>query len=207
MGIIDEIKRVIEKEAAAIKSLSDQVGPNFELAVNLIQKCKGKVVITGVGKSGHIGKKIAASLASTGTPAFFVHSTEGVHGDLGMIQKEDVVILISNSGETSEVLSLLPSLIKIGSRTIVITSKEKSTLAESCDVALTYNYESEADHLGLAPTTSSTITLVIGDALAAVVSSLKDFKKEDFHLYHPGGSLGAQLTNKDDKRNTITKGE
>jgi arabinose-5-phosphate isomerase len=194
MSILDNIKRVIEMEASAIKALSDQIGPNFELAVNLIRSCKGKVIITGVGKSGHIGKKIAASLASTGTPAFFVHSTEGVHGDLGMIQKEDVVILISNSGETSEVLSLLPSLIKIGSRTIVITSNKKSTLAESCDVALTYHYEREADHLGLAPSTSSTLTLVIGDALAIALSRLKDFKKEDFHLYHPGGSLGAKLT-------------
>jgi arabinose-5-phosphate isomerase len=156
--------------------------------------CKGKVIVTGVGKSGHIGKKIAASLASTGTPAFFVHSTEGVHGDLGMIQQEDVVILISNSGETKEVLSLLPTLEKIGSKRISITSKEKSTLALSCDVVLAYQYEGEADHLGLAPTISSTLTLVIGDALAVALSILKDFKKEDFHLYHPGGSLGQQLT-------------
>lgn len=119
-----------------------------------------------------------------------------MHGDLGMIEKEDIVILISNSGETVEVLNLLPSLSKIGSKKIAITSKGASTLAKSCDVALTYEYVSEADHLGLAPSTSSTITLVIGDALAIALSKLKFFTKEDFHLYHPGGSLGKQLSKK-----------
>lgn len=196
MTTLNEIKRAVELEASAIKALSEQIGPNYETAVNLIRNCRGKVVVTGVGKSGHVGKKIAASLASTGTPAFFVHSTEGVHGDLGMIQKEDVVIMISNSGETAEVLNLLPSLAQIGSKKIAITAKEKSTLAEACDVALTYHYESEADHLGLAPTTSSTMTLIIGDALAVALSRLKDFRKEDFHLYHPGGSLGKHLSEK-----------
>jgi arabinose-5-phosphate isomerase len=195
MDLLEQIKRVIEVEAASIKALSEQIGPNFEEALNLLLNCKGKVIISGVGKSGHIGKKIAASLASTGTPAFFVHSTEGLHGDLGMIQKEDLVILISNSGETSEVISLIPSLLKIGSKSIAITSKTDSTLSQFCDVALTYQYHSEADHLGLAPTTSSTVTLVIGDALAVALSISKNFKKEDFHLYHPGGSLGKKLSN------------
>lgn len=196
MDLLSYIKNAIDVEADSIKKLSENVGPEFETAVNLLSNCKGKVVITGVGKSGHIGKKIAASFASTGTPAFFVHSTEGVHGDLGMIQKEDVVIMISNSGETGEVLSLLPSLTKIGCKKIAITSKKASTLAEACDVTLTYQYDREADALGLAPTTSSTITLVIGDALAITLSILKGFKKEDFHLYHPGGSLGKQLSEK-----------
>jgi arabinose-5-phosphate isomerase len=197
MTILYEIRRVMELEASSIKELSEKIGENYETAVNMIFNCKGKVVVTGVGKSGHVGKKIAASLASTGTPAFFVHSTEGVHGDLGMIQKEDVVIMISNSGETSEVINLLPSLAKIGAQRIAITSKSESTLAKSSDIALTYEYEKEADHLRLAPTTSSTITLVIGDALAVALSILKGFKKEDFHLYHPGGSLGKQLANND----------
>ncbi|WP_047982720.1 KpsF/GutQ family sugar-phosphate isomerase [Ornithinibacillus contaminans] len=196
MDILEQIKGVMEVEYSSIKELTSHIGPEFEEAIRLIDQCTGKVVVTGVGKSGHIGKKIAATMASTGTPTFFMHSTEGIHGDLGMVQKDDLVILISNSGETNEVLSLLPSLTKIGNKTIAITSKEGSTLAKSCDVALTYHYEAEADHLKLAPTTSSTLTLVIGDALAATLSILKDFEKKDFHLYHPGGSLGQELSSK-----------
>jgi arabinose-5-phosphate isomerase len=195
MTILSNIRKAIEIEANALKTLVQQIDWYYEEAVNLIQSSKGKVVITGVGKSGHMGKKIAASLASTGTPAFFVHSTEGVHGDLGMIEKDDVVIMISNSGETAEVLNLLPSLNKIGCKRIALTSKGDSTLAKECDVPLIYQYDREADHLGLAPTTSSTLTLVIGDALALALSRARDFKKEDFHLYHPGGSLGKKLSN------------
>lgn len=196
MNVIDSLRDVIKAESVAMQMLPEQIEESFEKAVQLIWNCKGKVILSGVGKSGHIGKKIAASLASTGTPAFFVHATEGLHGDLGMIQKDDVVILISNSGETEEVLSLLPSLKKIGSVLIAITSNKNSTLAKYCDTALTYQYDREADHLGLAPTTSTTLTLVIGDALAIVLSKLRNFRKEDFHLYHPGGSLGRQLSNK-----------
>lgn len=194
MSILDKVRNVIEKEAFAVSALVDQVGPSFEEAVKLLLNCKGKVVVTGVGKSGHVGKKMAASLASTGTPSFFVHSTEGVHGDLGMIEKDDVVILLSNSGETDEVLNLLPTLNKVGVKKIAITSNENSTLSKACDITLKYSYQSEADHLGLAPTVSSTLTLVIGDALAVTLSILKSFTKEDFHLYHPGGSLGKQLS-------------
>lgn len=194
MSTINFIKKAIEIEAAAINTLLDQVGPDYEPAIEMIRNCRGKVIITGVGKSGHVGKKIAASFASTGTPAFFVHSTEGVHGDLGMIEEQDVVIMISNSGETAEVLDLLPSLERIGSRKIAITSKADSTLARACDVALTYSYEKEADHLGLAPTTSATIVLVIGDALAVALCELRNFTNDDFHLFHPGGSLGKQLS-------------
>ncbi|MFC4618216.1 SIS domain-containing protein [Camelliibacillus cellulosilyticus] len=194
MTILNELKRVIDLEASSIKALSDQIDADYEKVINILLNCKGKVILTGVGKSGHVGKKIAASFASTGTPAFFIHCTEGVHGDLGMIQQQDVVILISNSGETAEVLSLLPTLAKIGCKTIALTSKRESTLASNCDTSIVYHYEKEADHLGLAPTTSSTMTLVIGDALAVTLSSLRNFKKEDFHLYHPGGSLGKLLS-------------
>jgi arabinose-5-phosphate isomerase len=194
MNVLEEVKRVIEMEATALQLLVGQIGPEYEAAIKLLQQCKGKVVVTGVGKSGHVGKKIAASLASTGTPSFFIHSTEGVHGDLGMIEEEDVVILISNSGETAEVLSLLPSLNRIGAKRIAITSNRESTLSQSCNVSIIYQYTKEADHLGLAPTTSATMTLVIGDALAVTLSKLQDFKKGNFHLYHPGGSLGQQLS-------------
>jgi arabinose-5-phosphate isomerase len=196
MNNILNIKNVIEKEANALLTLSDHIGGDYDDAINLLLSCKGKVVISGVGKSGHIGKKIAASLSSTGTPSFFVHSTEGVHGDLGMIQEKDIVILISNSGETSEVLSVIPTIKKIGSKIIAITSNRNSTLADEAEVVLTYQYDGEADPLNLAPTTSATLTLVIGDALAVTLSTLKNFKKEDFHLYHPGGSLGKQLSSK-----------
>ncbi|WP_130858936.1 KpsF/GutQ family sugar-phosphate isomerase [Gracilibacillus phocaeensis] len=194
MSNLDFIRKAIAIEARAIEILLEQVGQDYEPVIDVLKNCKGKVVITGVGKSGHIGKKMAASFASTGTPAFFVHSTEGVHGDLGMIEEDDVVLLISNSGETSEVLSLLPSLEKIGAEKIAITSNAASTLAMACEYALTYQYEQEADHIGVAPTTSSTIVLVIGDALAVALCEMRRFTKEDFHLYHPGGSLGKQLS-------------
>jgi len=200
MKIVEEIRNVIKTEALALYMLLDQIGPEYEEAIKLIQQCQGKVVVTGVGKSGHVGKKIAASLSSTGTPSFFVHATEGVHGDLGMIEHNDVVILISNSGETGEVLSLLPSLEMIGCKKIALTSKGNSSLSKSSDVSIIYNYEKEADHLGLAPTTSAAITLAIGDALAIILSKLQDFKNTDFHLYHPGGSLGQHLSKSNNKQ-------
>lgn len=198
MDVLEYIKGVISKEANALLELSNTISTEYLEAIKLLSECEGKVIVSGVGKSGHIGKKIAASLASTGTPAFFVHATEGVHGDLGMIEEDDVVILISNSGETHEVLNLLPSLKQIGSKLIAITSNRDSTLYKECHVGLTYEYESEADHLNLAPTTSALLTLSIGDALAVTLSALKEFKKEDFYLYHPGGSLGEQLKSKID---------
>ncbi|WP_239984534.1 KpsF/GutQ family sugar-phosphate isomerase [Lentibacillus sediminis] len=197
MNTLNFMRNVIELEAEAIKDLTGQIEGSFEKVVELLTNCNGKVIVTGVGKSGHVGKKIAASLASTGTPSFFVHSTEGVHGDLGMITKEDIVLLISNSGETGEVLALLPSLQKIGVKKVAITSSSVSTLAENSDAVLAYRYKREADHLGVAPTVSSTIVLVIGDLLATSISHSKEFTKQDFHLYHPGGSLGKQLLNDD----------
>lgn len=186
----------LKDEASAILRTVENFGDEVEKAVELIFECKGKVIVTGVGKSGHIGKKIAATLASTGTPSFFVHSTEAVHGDLGMIEKNDVVLMISNSGETKEVLNMLPTLKKIGVKCISITRNHQSSLAKSCDVSLAYKYDQECDHLHLAPTVSSTLTLVVGDALAVALSKKKDFTSSDFHLYHPGGSLGKLLEKK-----------
>lgn len=190
----DLVREALRNEALALMNMSQQVGEEYEKALDLISACQGKIVVTGIGKSGHIGKKIAASLSSTGTPSFFVHSAEAVHGDSGMIEKRDVVILLSNSGETYEVLNILSIVEKIGSPRIAITRDPESSLAKRCDVALTYQYEKEADHLGVAPTTSALLQLAIGDALAVALSGKKGFTKEEFHLFHPGGSLGQQLS-------------
>lgn len=199
MDVQQLIRQAVEVEAQAAQALLDQIDESYADAIELLRNCQGKVVVTGVGKSGIIGKKIAASLASTGTPAFFVHATEAVHGDSGMICQDDVVILISNSGETAEVLNVISCLDQIGSKRISITSNHESSLAKACDVSIAYRYEREADHLNLAPTTSATLTLVIGDALAVTLSCLRGFTSADFHRYHPGGSLGAQLTLSQDK--------
>ena len=195
MDVLKLLKEAAQVEAEAAARLVDQLDQSFVDAVQLIQQCEAKVVVSGVGKSGLIGRKIAASLASTGIPAFFVHASEAVHGDSGMIEARDVVILLSNSGETSEVLNLLPVLEQIGCKKIAITSGRDSTLARACDLALIYTYEREADHLNLAPTTSAVLMLIIGDALAVTLSVLKGFGQKDFYRYHPGGSLGAQLSN------------
>ena len=199
MNKLEIFKKCLKDEAEAILNTIDNFGEEVIETVKIIQevKDKGHLIITGVGKSGHIGKKIAASMSSTGTPSFFVHSTEGVHGDLGMITKNDCVLMISNSGETKEVLNLLPTLNKIGVKKISLTRNHNSTLAKACDVSLAYKYERESDELGLAPTVSSTLTLAVGDALAVTLSTLMNFTPEDFHLYHPGGSLGKQLEKKD----------
>ncbi len=196
MNDIEFFKNVLKMEGEAILNSIDSMGDEINKAVELIMATKGKVIITGVGKSGHVGEKIAATMSSTGTPSFFVHSTEGVHGDLGMIEKEDTVIMISNSGETKEVLNLLPSLKKIGSKLISITKNHNSSLAKACDVSIAYKYDKEADSLGLAPSVSSTLTLAVGDALALTLSHKKGFTSENFHLYHPGGSLGKMLEEK-----------
>ena len=194
MDVQERLRQAITVEADAVRGLLDQIDQSYVEAVNLLQGCRGKVVVTGVGKSGIIGKKMAASFASTGTPAFFVHSTEAAHGDSGMIGKDDVVILVSNSGETAEVLNVIPILDQIGSKRISITSNHNSSLAKAADVSIAYDYAREADHLNLAPTTSATLTLVIGDALAVTLSTLRGFTEADFHRYHPGGSLGAKLS-------------
>jgi arabinose-5-phosphate isomerase len=197
MKELETFKRYMSEEVAAIEKTLNSFGEEIVQAINAIQNSRGKVVITGVGKSGHIGKKIAATLASTGTPSFFMHSTEGVHGDLGMVGREDVVILISNSGETLEVLNLLPSLKQIGCKMISLTGNHKSSLALNCDISLAYDCEREIGELGFAPSASSTITLVVGDALALTLSKLRNFSKQDFNLYHPGGSLGKKSGGKE----------
>jgi len=195
--IISYAKSVINKEIDGVKKLLDLIDDNFTKAVEVILKCKGKIIIVGIGKSGHVGKKIAASMASTGTPSFFVHGDEALHGDLGMIERDDVVIALSNSGETREMINDFHTLKKIGCKIISITSNPNSTMAKNSDVHICIGKLKEADHLNLAPTTSSTVTLIMGDALALTLSYLKGFKKEDFALYHPGGSLGKGLTGRE----------
>ena len=195
--IISYAKSVLDNEVSGIKKLSDHIDDNFVKAISVLLDCKGKVVIIGLGKSGHVGKKIAASMASTGTPAFFVHGDETLHGDLGMIEKKDIVIALSNSGETREILNDFLTLRKIGCKVISITSNPNSTMALNSDIHICIGKLKEADHLNLAPTTSSTATLVMGDAIALTLSYLKGFRSEDFALYHPGGSLGKDLTGKE----------
>ncbi len=194
--IIECGKRVVAKEKDGIAQMEAAIGTDFVAAVHCVLACKGRVIVVGVGKSGHVGKKIAASMASTGTPAFFVHGDEALHGDLGMISAADVVILLSNSGETREVVCDLPSLKQIGAKLIAVTSNADSTLAKASDIHLCIGRMKEADHLGLAPSTSSTATLVLGDALALTVSRLREFRKEQFAVFHPGGKLGESLTGK-----------
>ena len=188
-----ELKDFIKKEIAGIENLLESVDERAEEAVDALAACEGKIVFMGVGKSAHIGRKLAATFASTGTPSFFVHSTEAVHGDLGMIEAKDIAVLISNSGNTREVVQDLPCLKKIGCKTIAFTSGADSELAQRCDYLLLFPKCKEADDLGLAPTTSSTVTLVLGDAVACELSRRKRFTKENFYKYHPNGALGASL--------------
>ncbi len=187
------IKESIEKEINALNLLVSNLDIEYELICNELMDCKGKVIFIGVGKSGHIGKKLAATFASTGTSSFFIHATEAIHGDSGMIEKEDVVLLLSNSGNTSEVVNVISILNTIGCKTIGFTSNKDSVLAQNCDYKLIYPKTDEADHLGLAPTSSSTVMLVLGDALACALSKSKNFTRQDFYKYHPGGSLGKLL--------------
>jgi len=189
----EKAKRVLRIEADAIARLIERVDDNFDRAIDLIMNCKGRVVVTGMGKSGHIGNKIAATLASTGTPALFLHPAEGIHGDLGMVTKGDIVIALSNSGETEELSRMLPSLKRIGIKIIALTGSTDSTLAKSSDVVIDVGVKEEACPLGLAPTASTTATLAMGDALAVVLLDRRGFKEEDFACYHPGGSLGKRL--------------
>jgi arabinose-5-phosphate isomerase len=184
---------VLTTEAAAIGALSDRLGAAFLEAARTLFECRGRVVVTGIGKSGHIARKIAATLASTGTPAFFVHAAEASHGDLGMITAEDVVLLLSNSGETDELVSLRPHLKRQGARLIALTGNEQSSLAHAADVHLDASVDAEACPLGLAPTASTTAALALGDALALTLLDARGFSVEDFARAHPGGSLGRRL--------------
>ena len=193
MNSIEKAKEVFKIEASAIANLSKNLDNNFEEAVEAILICQGKLIISGMGKSGIIGKKIAATMASTGTPSFFLHPGEAYHGDLGMIEKDDIVLLISNSGETDEVLKLIPFL-KAQKNTIVsMSGKINSTLAKNSTYHLNVTVEKEACPLQLAPTSSTTATLVMGDALAVTLMELRGFKDTDFAQFHPGGSLGRRL--------------
>lgn len=185
--------RAMQIEASAISVAADRVAPELVAAVQLIRRASGRVLVSGIGKSGHVGAKIAATLASTGTPAQFVHSSEALHGDSGMATPNDVAILISNSGETVEVNQFASMMKRWGVPMIAMTRDPASTLARLCDVHLDIRVEQEADPLGLAPTSSTTLTLAIGDALAATLMTLSGFTPEQFAERHPGGSLGAQL--------------
>lgn len=188
------IQDVILKEYDAIKIMSETL--DYEMldqVVNLIHNNKGKLIFIGVGKSGHICEKLAATFASTGTPSFFIHGTEACHGDLGMISKDDIVILMSNSGTTKEVTQNIAPIKKIGAKIIGFTSKKDSPLGQETDLQIIYPSLKEADPLNLAPTVSSTLCLVLGDAIAINLSSLKNFTREDFFKFHPNGALGESL--------------
>jgi arabinose-5-phosphate isomerase len=186
-------KNVIKIQQQAIAELDQFIDEGFELACQLMFQCQGRVIVVGMGKSGHIGGKIAATLASTGTPSFFVHPSEASHGDLGMITADDVVLTISNSGETAEVLAIIPVLKRIGAKLIAMTGHANSTLAKLADTHVCIKVSQEACPLGLAPTSSTTATLVMGDAIAVALLNAKDFTADDFALSHPGGSLGKRL--------------
>lgn len=193
MNIKNIAKEVFEIESNEIARLSSLLTDDFEKAVKSVYSSKGKFIISGMGKSGIIGKKIAATLASTGTPSFFLHPGEAYHGDLGMIEKQDVVLLISNSGETDEVLKVIPFLKSQGNITISMSGNPSSTLAKNTTYHLNIAVQKEACPLQLAPTSSTTATLVMGDALAVALMKLRDFKDKDFAQFHPGGSLGRKL--------------
>ena len=186
-------KRVLKEEKKAIQDLISALDDSFNRAVELMLNTQGKVIVTGMGKSGHIGQKIAATLASTGTPSFFLHPAEAIHGDLGMISKGDVILAISNSGETPELLAIIPTIKRWGHKVISITNNPNSSLAKESDVHLFLNVKKEACPLNLAPTSSSTSTLALGDALAVALLELRGFTAEDFARFHPGGSLGKKL--------------
>ena len=190
---IEEAKRVLEVEAAAILGLIEHLDQTFVDVVDLVDACKGRVVTMGLGKSGIICKKIGATLASTGTPSFFLHPAEAIHGDLGMVVKGDVILAISNSGETEELVRLIPSLKRIGASIVAITGNPASTLARGADHHLSAAISQEACPLGLAPTASTTATLALGDALAMALLLRKGFKEEDFAFLHPGGKLGKRF--------------
>ncbi len=186
-------RRVLATEVAAVQALQDRLDDAFVVACQLLHDCRGRVVVTGMGKSGHIGNKIAATLASTGTPAFFLHPAEASHGDIGMITGDDLVIAISNSGETSELVTILPVIKRLGVPLIAMTGRRQSTLARAAVAVLDVSVPQEACPHNLAPTASTTATLAMGDALAVAVLEARGFTEQDFAMSHPGGSLGRRL--------------
>ena len=191
--IKDKAIETLRIEAAAIEALIARVDDEFIAAVERIMRCRGRVVVTGMGKSGHVGRKIAATLSSTGTPSFFMHPAEAYHGDLGMLTERDILIAISNSGESSEIVNILPVVRRIGAEIIAMCGKRTSTLGKNCDYFINIGVEREACPLGLAPTASTTATLAMGDALAMALMDEKNFTSNDFALFHPGGALGRKL--------------
>lgn len=186
-------REVLESERRGIAQISERLGGEFDAAVKLLHACTGKVIVTGMGKSGHIGSKIASTLASTGTSAVFVHPGEGMHGDLGVIAKNDVVLALSYSGNSPEILAIVPSIRRIGAPLVAMTGKADSPLASAASVVLDCRVDEEACPLGLAPTTSTTASLALGDALAVALLKKRGFSAEDFALFHPGGALGKRL--------------
>ncbi len=191
--MINTAKRVLQIEAEAVLALADRINGDFERAVEMILACQGRVVITGMGKSGLICQKIASTMASTGTPTLFLHPAEGIHGDLGMLMKGDVVIAVSNSGTTEEIVRILPIIKRMGLPLISMAGNPASPLARAGDVFLDISVREEACPLGLAPTASTTVTLALGDALAVALLERRGFREEDFALFHPGGALGRKL--------------
>jgi arabinose-5-phosphate isomerase len=193
MDILAEIKRVLDLEGGAIARLRESVGPAYEQAVRLMYASPGKVILTGVGKSGIIAQKIASTMVSTGTPALFLHPTEGMHGDIGIVHKDDVIVAVGKSGESDELIAMLPFIRKIGARLIAITAEAEATMARHADIVLLTPMEEEACPLNMAPTCSTTAALVVGDALAMALMKLRNFQPEDFARHHPGGQLGKRL--------------
>ena len=193
MAALELARKVLRTEAAAILSLVDRIGADFEHAVQLLYDCKGRVIVTGMGKSGLICRKVAATLSSTGTSAWFLHPAEAIHGDLGAIRDDDVVLVLSHSGETEEIIRLLEAIRRIGARLIAMTGHPQSTLARAADVALDCSIAAEACPMNLAPTASTTAALALGDALAMTLSVRKGFSEEHFASLHPGGKLGRRL--------------
>ncbi len=191
--LITSAKTTLTTQAQALMGLAERVDTQFSQAVTMMLNCHGRVIICGMGKSGIVGKKIAATLASTGTPSFFMHPGEAFHGDLGMVHKDDLLILISYSGETEEVIRLLPSLQSFGNQSIAIVGNPNSTLAQHCDCVLDIAIDREVCPNNLAPTTSTTMTIAMGDALAVALMQCRDFQPQDFARFHPGGSLGRKL--------------
>jgi arabinose-5-phosphate isomerase len=193
MDILAELRRVIGLELQAVVELRENIGQDFEQAVQLLFQCSGKVILTGVGKSGIIAQKIAATMVSTGTPAIFLHGAEGMHGDIGIVQKGDILIVIGKSGESEELVTIVPAARKLGAKVIAITAYGESSVAKHSDLVLVTPIQEEACPLNMAPTASTTAALVVGDALAMALMKLRNFQPSDFAQFHPGGQLGKRL--------------
>ncbi|RPI72590.1 MAG: KpsF/GutQ family sugar-phosphate isomerase [Desulfobacteraceae bacterium] len=193
-AIIDQVKEVLDIEAQAILALAERVGPEFEKAIKMILQSKGRVILTGIGKSGLVGRKISATLNSTGTPSLFLHPTEAMHGDLGMVTQDDIVLAICNSGKTGEIIQILPWLRNLGPKIIAFTGVLDSPLAQASDLVIDVGVEREACPMNLAPTASTTAALAMGDALAVALIHQRRFSSKDFKMFHPGGNLGQRLT-------------